>query len=235
MDRAVQISMVREPLELFSPKDRLVATSVESIMMGAGMAFEVIAKTLGKVLFQKRESEGKKKFLVTNWASLTHSEITSNLSVIEQLVAVDKPISDELYRFLSWTVERACHEAFIANREFTLQKQIVILDAFDAIMKSRSTPAALKQENDSYYCSNLVGTGRIEGTREQNIGFLQDAIIRTKQLLMSQNQAHPAQADNFPKSFRHCLNLKEESWPAPLDTYLKPYALVLVDIARGSV
>ncbi len=177
----------------------------------------------------------KHKSSEAKWALLSESEVAANLDAIEQFIAIGKPVPDDLYRFLAWAVERACHDAFNAGRAFSLPKQILILDVFEALMRSRNTTMTLRLGNDRYYMSNLVATGRMEGTLDEIFGTLQQAIDRTKRLLLKQNEVHPAQGDNFPKSFRHCLNLKQETWPSPLHSYLERYAVGLVEIARGRV
>ena len=195
-----------------------------------------MAVSLLKRLFSFAGRDDRKhKASETKWALLSESEVAANLDAIEQFIAIAKPVPDDLYRFLAWAVERACHDAFNAGRAFSLPTQIIILDAVEALMRGRTTTTAQRLDNDRYYMSNLVSTGKMEGTLDEIYGTLQQAIDRTKRLLLKQGEVYPAQGDNFPKSFRHCLNLKQETWPAPLHSYMSRYAVDLVAIARGEV
>lgn len=107
-------------------------------------------------------------------------------------------------------------------------KLILVIEAFESVYKDRSTA-----NEEHFYLSKLIGTGRIEGTLDEVLGTVNSAIQRSVLFISNEPQISCSQAEVFSTALVNCLD--KEKFNSELDTTLAPYHSTLIDIAKGNV
>jgi hypothetical protein len=170
----------------------------------------------------------------SSWETLTPTQIESELTAIEQLLAIDAPVPDEAYRFLGWAMHRAHREACRTDRPVAVRHQLLLIEAFESLLHHRSTTLTQRLQNDRHYLANLARIGIPAGDPDEIIYSLQQALDRIQEMFMNQGGEATTPNDGIAQSLSDCLNMNRENWRTPLHKYLQRYALDLVDVARSS-
>lgn len=106
------------------------------------------------------------------------------------------------------------------------KRLLVVLRAFEIIYDARAT-----LNENYYYIGNLIQTGKIEGTREEIIGTVSEAIERTKRFISRSERISGRQASIFARNLVAILTLEEFS--SDLGTLLAPHYETLYGLAGG--
>jgi len=99
------------------------------------------------------------------------------------------------------------------NKELVL----AIVRAFGALYECRKT-----RNEEDYYLGNLKSTGRLEGTREEVLGTVSDAIERTIEYFSKESRIFPHQAEILARNLINVL--WKERFKIDVDAVLAPYA-----------
>lgn len=109
-----------------------------------------------------------------------------------------------------------------------LERFLTVLDVFAALHAGRAS------ENDGgYYLGNLIGTGRFEGTMEQVLGTVPQAIERTHLFYRQKGVIYSHQAEIVTRNL--IAVLRKEKFKQSLDMLLARFAEPLNNLASGNL
>lgn len=112
------------------------------------------------------------------------------------------------------------------NPEVNKDKILLIISAFEELYSNKTS-----ETHDNYYIGNLIGTGKSEGTYEQVVGSVTEAINRTKKFIENSDKIHSSQCEYFARNL--LVILEKESFKQPVNTILMPYLSTISDIENG--
>lgn len=116
------------------------------------------------------------------------------------------------------------HKNFVVDKN----KIILVIDSFfDLYNLIESKP------DDNYYLGNLISTGKVEGTREEVLGNVSDAVGRTIKFIKESNEIYASQCEFYSRNFKVLLE-KETLKKEPL-TVLGSKMKDLENIALGNI
>lgn len=125
---------------------------------------------------------------------------------------------------------RGVKSAYAANSKALVDKTklISVISAFEAVYEDRLTT-----NEEHFYLGKLIGTGRIEGTREQVLGTVNGAVERTIKFVANASSLDCGRAEIYSSVLVNCLD--KEMFKSSLDVTLAKYRSTLEAIAKGSV
>jgi hypothetical protein len=116
---------------------------------------------------------------IAAWESLMPTQIEGKLAAIEQLLAIDHPVTDEAYRFLAWAIHRAFH----VGSTMTTEHQLLVMDAFRILMRHRSTTLTQRLQNDRHYMTTFAASGVPASDNEDVIVTLDQMLDCVREVL----------------------------------------------------
>lgn len=128
------------------------------------------------------------------------------------------------------TLARKVKAAYAKNPKALADKVKLtkVLNVFEAVYDDRSTT-----NEEHFYLGKLIGTGRIEGTQEQVLGTVKDAIRRTINFVANEPNMDCRRAELYSTALVNCLD--KEKFKSNLDVILAKHRPTLEDIANGCI
>ncbi|EKA7412764.1 hypothetical protein OL305_004584 [Vibrio parahaemolyticus] len=87
-----------------------------------------------------------------------------------------------------------------------------------------------EEVHDSYFLGNLIKTGKIEGTKEEVLGTIDDAVERTISFIDNSQDLTTSQCEFFARNLKEIL--EKHSFTKPVEDILENYLNTLNLIAH---
>lgn len=129
-----------------------------------------------------------------------------------------------------YTTVKRVHQNYAKAQNIKVDKKklLAVLYAFRDLYNQRSTC-----REEEYYLSNLIGTGAIEGRREDVLGTVPQAVKRTEQFIFESVDIYSHQAEII---CRNLINiLRKENFTIAIDEVLAPHKVALTDLKMGDL
>lgn len=125
-------------------------------------------------------------------------------------------------------IENSYRDVSHDNLVVDKSKIILVIDSFLQLYNCVEDDGS-----DSYYIGNLMPTGHIEGTRDEVVGTVSDAVKRTKDFIISSDEIYASQCSFYSRNLK--VVLEKERFNKDPRKILGEHVRTLEEISEGKI